>query len=83
MIDSVNKMYYRSFEVRNIPCDQIYLNLYLKTVNFDSTQINNAHKILYNDKLGKGWQTINIYNKNKEYIGSHSWRGSFYYQSNK
>ncbi|HOV28388.1 MAG TPA: hypothetical protein PK566_18795 [Pseudobacteroides sp.] len=81
MIDSVNAIYYKSFEVKNIPCEQIYLNLYLKTEFLDSSKVNAAHKVLYNHELNKGWQTINIYSKDNEYLTSHSWRGNFYKES--
>jgi len=57
------------------------LNLYLKTEFLDSSKVNAAHKILYNNELNKGWQTINIYSKDNEYLTSHSWRGNFYKES--
>ena len=46
--NAVNAVYHKSFEVKNIPCDQIYLNLHLKTDYLDSSKVNAVHKELYN-----------------------------------
>jgi len=80
-IDSVNVKYLKYFEVRDIPCEYIYIDLHLKTELLDSSFVNDAHKILFNSETNSGWQTINIYNINNVYLISHSWRGRFYYQT--
>jgi len=81
MIDSVNNSYNDKFIVKNIPCEYIYINLKLYSNKMDTISINEAHKILYDEKKKIGWQTIMIYDKNGRYVISHSNNGRFYYQT--
>lgn len=81
MIDSVNSYYVNKFRIENIPCEYIYINLKLYSNKIDTISINQAHKILYDEKKKLGWQTIIIYDKNGKYVISHSNNGVFYYQT--
>ena len=81
LIDSINMKYKNFFMVKPIPCEYSYLTLILLTDNLDSMLINEAHQSLYKKNKKIGWGTFLIYNKNKEYIISHSKTNKFYYQS--
>lgn len=80
-IDSVNFIYQKSFTVENIPCEFITIDIILKSEKFDSLQIFESHRILYDSTKRSGWQTIDIFNSKGEYVTTHSWHGFFYDKS--
>ena len=81
LIDSANARFIDYFSVESIPCEFNYINLKLHTLNIDSTQIREAHKILYCMDKKLGWPTVLVYDSNGNYIISHSKNGKFYYQT--
>lgn len=81
LLKEAKKKYSDKVEIRIIPCESIYLDIILKDNNIDTLDLDHLHKLLYNQSSKIGWQTINVYNKNGQYIFSHSFEEKIFIQS--
>lgn len=67
--------------VENIPCESRYINIKWKTDLTDTAIINDLHKMLYNDSTKKGWVSLMIFDRNGNYLYSHSYTNKTYRQT--
>jgi hypothetical protein len=74
-IIKVQNSFGKIVSIEPIPCELIYVNMVLKSSSIDSTSVSLIHKIIYDIENKKGWQTINVYDRNRKYMYSHHYSG--------
>jgi hypothetical protein len=79
-ITTVNNKYGDVIYLEMIPCEDRYINIYLKTKNCNDSIFNSIHEILYDKTNKEGWSTLIIFDYNKKYLFSHSSRNKLFKQ---
>ena len=80
-LENANAKYSNYLLLENIPCENSYLRLKLKTDHLDTLIIHAVHADVYSQNIPHdGWATILIYDKNNNYILSHHHTGNFFKQ---
>lgn len=72
MVNVASLKYDSLLTVENIPCESSYINVKGKTEITDTSTINDLHKMLYNNSTKKGWVTLLIFDRQGNYLYSHS-----------
>jgi hypothetical protein len=75
LIDNAIETYQENIKVEVIPCENYYLNIYLKMESVDSVMIKDLNSILYNSKEGIGWQSIHVYSIGGKFLFDRHFNG--------
>ncbi|MDJ1498599.1 hypothetical protein QNI19_37035 [Cytophagaceae bacterium DM2B3-1] len=77
-VDQVDKIYGANIKAEPIPCEMRYINIRLKTAEYDTTIFDSMHKILYDVDKKEGWMTLIVFDKDNKYLFSHSFNNKIY-----
>lgn len=64
-----------------IPCEFNYIKIKFKTDNYNALILDTIHKMLLDKKTMEGWTTMYIYDKDNNYLYSHSSNNKIYKQT--
>jgi len=70
----VNK-YGKYFEVETIPCEYYYLNAYFRSDSVKDILVDSLHSDLYNPITRRGWRSIHVFDRNKNFLYKHHHSG--------
>ncbi len=78
MVDTVEKNYGKYVSVKPIPCENLYIRIYLKEDLRDTVILHSIHDELYNEKTTDGWQDMIVHDTQGRYLFTHTYSGKIF-----
>jgi hypothetical protein len=81
-IDNAQLKYKDVLNIENIPCEGTYINIKMKvSIKSDTIFFNELHKLLYDEEKKVGWGVLVIFDRQNNYMFSHSHNNKIYSQT--